>query len=326
MKRTKRMMCRKFLTSAIAMVLLTMNARAVEPISSWDTNLSSVIHSDVTQSVVLPSGDTLWVFGDTTSVNGISTVSGYGYPHNAFVVQSGTSQTFTAKAGPYGYGWMQVPNWSDGSYFWMATPIVDGNFLYVLGQRVTGGANFTIVGSYVAVFNVTTLAYQRIVPIPDGPSGTVWGGVAKTSKGWWITGTHAVPCSGAVNCKAGDMAFVPFGSLAVIDDWTTYYGVVSSTTDIGTTLAMYCAHGKWNIYTKRGDAYGTNQIEHLTADNPLAVWSVDATLAAPYPAGTVTYGVAVHPEQSAPAGQILVSYNVNGVDSEYYARFLYLPL
>ena len=295
--------------------------------SDWNAALETVIHADVTQSVTLPSGDVLWAFGDTTRVNGAPTTGPYGYPHDAFVRQTAGTLTFKALPGPYGYGWQQVPNWSDNTYFWMSTPIVDSGALYVLGERIQGVSPFTVVGSYVAVFNASTLAFQRIVPVPTGATGTtMWGGVARTGTGWWITGTHGVPCSYATNCSVGDMAFVPFGGLASATRWGVFDNVIPATTNIGTGLALRQTSAGWDIFTKRGDVYGGTEIERLTANSVTGTWTVNGTWPAPSPAGTVTYGVAVHPEQAANNGQILMSYNVNGNDTEYHPRFLYLSL
>jgi hypothetical protein len=319
---------------AVSVLLLTVSAvpaRAavgpVYPASDWTAALEKVIHADVTQSVALPSGDVLWVFGDTTRVNGVSTVGPYGYPHSAFAVQSAGTLSFRAVPGPYGYGWQQVPNWSDGTYFWMSTPIVDNGSLYVLGQRIQGVSPFTVVGSYVAVFNASTLAFQRIVALPAGATGTtMWGGAARTGTGWWITGTHPVKCSYATNCSAGDLAFVPFGRLADATRWTVYDNVIPETTNIGVVLALRRTTSGWAIFTKRGDAYGGTQIERLTATSITGTWTSTGRWDAPSPAGTITYAVAVHPEQAATSGHILVSYNVNGDEAQYYPRLLYLPL
>jgi hypothetical protein len=319
---------------AVTLLLLTgwaAPARAalapVHPAGDWTAALEKVIHADVTQSVTLPGGDVLWVFGDTTRVNGVSTVGPYGYPHSAFVRQTAGTLSLRALSGPYGYGWQQVPNWSDGTYFWMSTPIVDNGSLYVIGERIRGVSPFTVVGPYVAVFNASTLAFQRIVPLPSGATGTtMWGGVARASTGWWITGTHRVGCSGPANCSAADMAFVPFGRLADATGWTVYDNVIPETTNIGVVLALRETATGWDIFTKRGDAYAGTEIERLTATSVTGTWTVTGTWGAPSPAGTVTYAVAVHPEQAASSGQILVSYNVNGIEAQYYPRFLYLPL
>ena len=292
----------------------------------WDSALGSVIHADVAESVTLPTGSILWIFGDTTQINGKSTVGGYGYPHDAFVEQVPKTLTFTAVPGTYGYGWQQVPNWSDGTYFWMSTPIVDNGNLYILGERIQGVNPFKVVGNYVAIFNATTLTFQQVVQIPAGSTNTtLWGGVAKTSSGWWITGTHGVSCSYATDCKVGDLAFVPFGKLATPAAWTIYDNIIPATDNVGTALALLQNGSTWDIFTKVGDAYGGVQIEKLTASTPTGPWTINGTWNAPSPQGTVTYGVGVHPEQKNPYGQVLVSYDVNGIDTDYHPLFEYLP-
>jgi len=318
------------IVTALFGVGMMVQAYAATPYTAdqYASSLDSTIHADDTQSVTLPNGNMLWVFGDTIQVNGASTVSGYGYPHDEFVVQAPGTLTFTPVAGQYGYGWQQVPNWSDGSYFWMSTPVVDGNNLYVFGQRIQGVSPFTVVGSYVAIFDANTLAYQKIVPIPSGATGqTGWGGAVKTATGWWITGTHPVSCSYVTDCKMGDVAHVPLGKLAIPSGWSVYNNVIPSTTNVGTTLALIRISRGWDIFTKTGDAYGGTTIERLStsAFSPTSGWKVNASWAAPAPSGAVSYGVAVHPEQAAPAGQVLVSYNVNDFQSTCWPLFSYLP-
>lgn len=294
--------------------------------TQWDNALGSTIHADVAESVVLPNSTILWIFGDTTQVNGVSTSGAYGYPHDAFVEQAPNTLTFTAVPGTYGYGWQQVPNWSDGTYFWMSTPIVDNGSLYILGERIKGVNPFTVVGDYVAVFNEKTLAFQQIIQVPAGSTGTtIWGGIAETSTGWWITGTHGVSCSYATDCKVGDMAFVPLGKLATSNAWKVYNNVIPAIDNVGTTLSLMQGSSGWDIFTKLGDAYGGTQIEKLTASSPTGSWTVNGTWAAPSPQGTITYGVSVHPEQTSSSGQVLVSYDVNGVDADYHPLFEYLP-
>ncbi len=297
------------------------------PTSQWNSAIANVIYADNTQSVKLPSGQILWAFGDTTKINDKSVVGTIYYPHNAFVKQAPNSLNFTPVAGKISNKpWQQVPNWSDDTYFWMATPIVDGGSLYVLGERIKGVVPFSIQGIYVAVFNANTLAYERIVQIPGGSTGkTNWGGVVRTGSGFWISGTHNVSCSNSKNCKVGDMAFVPFGKLASPGSWKVYNNIIPASNNLGTVIALLQNGSTWDVFTKVGDQKGGTQIERLTAGSPTGVWKINGKWDAPSPSGTVTYGVAVHPEQVAPPGQILVSYNVNGVKADYHPRFLYLP-
>ena len=293
--------------------------------TQWDTAVSNVIHADVAQSVRLPDGRILWDFGDTTQVRGVSTVTRGGYPHSAFLTQQPGTLSFTPVPGRYGFGWQQVPNWSDGTYFWMGAPVVDGGKLYVLGQRIRGVVPFTIVGSYMAVFDASTLAFQKIIKVPGGPDGTTgWGGTGKGALGWWLTGTHNTACSNATDCKIGDAVWVPFGHIGDTANWQLHYANMPALLNLGTTIGLYNTGTGWDAFTKTGDAYGGTTIEKLHATAPGSVWSVVSQVPAPSPAGTVTYGVAVHPEQASPAGQIMVSYDVNGVASAYGPRFLWL--
>jgi fibronectin type 3 domain-containing protein len=298
-------------------------------LEDWNTALANVIHSDVTQSVTLPDGRILWTFGDTTKVNGVSTVSGYGYPHSAFVTQEPGTLNFTAVRANYGYGWQPVPNWSDGTFFWMGTPVIDNGTLYVLGTRIkmTSNGGFSVVGRYMASFDAQTLAYQSMIELPGGASGNInWNGITKTPDGWWVTGTHMVPCYW-IRCFAGDSAIVPFGSLADTSSWQVVDDIIPPSTNIGDSLEpAYSGPNEWSVYTKEGGAYGGVTIAKFTAPSLTGTWSKVGSWPAPSPQGTITYGPAIHREQPTPDGQVLLSYNVNnGTDDDYRAIFTYLP-
>lgn len=289
--------------------------------TQWNAAFAKTIHADTAQSVTLPNGKILWVFGDTLQVNGVSTVAaGGGFPHSYFVLQQPGTLNLTPVAGKYRLG-QEVPNWSDGTFFWMGAPVVDGGKLYVLGQRIR--SPLTIVGSYMAVFDVSTLAFQKIIAVPGGPGGmTGWGGVGKGTLGWWLTGSHNVSCSNATNCKVGDGVWVPFGHLGDTSQWQLHYNNMPAALNLGTTIGLFNTGAGYDAFTKTGDQYGGTTIEKLHAATPTSTWTVVGSVGIPSPVGTVTYGVAVHPEQAAPAGQIVVSYNVNGVAALYGPRFL----
>lgn len=301
--------------------------RPVFSVSAWDSTMDAAIHSDDAQSVTLPNGNVLWVFGDTIAINGKPTIGSFGYPHDAFVEQTANTQKFTPLAGKYGYGWQQVPNWSNGDYFWMSTPIVQRGNLFVLGQRIRGVANFQVIGDYEAEFDSSTLAYKGMIQIPSGASGvTVWGGETSTSSGRWITGTHGVSCSYATDCKVGDLAFVPWGDMGAPSTWQVHLNVIPASDNVGTTLGIVKSTTGWDIFTKLGDSYGGSSIERLSAASLTGAWTVTGNWASPSPSGAVSYAAAVHPEQAAPAGDILVSYAVNDSKSICWPQFLYLPI
>src|SRR5690348_13129854 len=78
------------------------------------------------------------------------------------------------------YGWQQVPDWPDGSYFWMAAPAVAGDSVYVTGERISRTAG-TAGGEYTARFTVgagDTLTYRGITALTGPPGGTQWGAAA----------------------------------------------------------------------------------------------------------------------------------------------------
>jgi hypothetical protein len=213
-----------------------------------------------------------------------------------------------------------VPNWPDGTYFWGAVPIVDGEVLYVIGVRVRG---VNPIGNYLAEFDAKTLAYRQTVAVPGGT--TVWGGQVRASTGWWISGSHGVACQYATDCKVADMAFVPFGELSNPTAWKVHGDVIPAAENLGTTLGIRSTSSGWDAWTKQGDMYGGSNIIRLKARSPLGPWA----LAGQWPAsvataGDVTYAVAVHPEQPAPKGHMLVTYAENG--TTYHPWFLYLPL
>jgi len=305
--------------------------------SEWNTALSAVIHSDVTQSTTLPNGNMLWAFGDTTSVNGKSTVGPFGYPHSAFVTQAPGTLNFTAVPGNYGYGWQPVPNWPDGTFFWMSTPVVDGGTLYVIGDRIQArGSSFSVVGEYIASFDAQTLAYQTIAPVqptlPAGDSDTPgWGGITPGTNGsvtgWWLAGTHRVACSFVTDCSVGDAAFVPSGHLADSSAWQVYPNIIPASFNIGNDLTpLMVSPTDWVMFSKYGGPYGGTQLEELNASSIEGPWTVTGMWAAPSPSGTVTYNTAIHPEQNNPTGQMLISYNVNGDNADYHALFEYVPI
>jgi hypothetical protein len=240
------------------------------------------------------------------------------------VRQTRRTQQLVGLPGPYGFGYQQVPNWADGTYDWAVTPVLDAGKLYIFGARIEGAASFSVVGPTVAVFDATTLAFERVVMLPDT---ALWGGVVAAPGGFWLTGTRLLSCSYATDCFTGDVAYVPAGHLDDESAWTVTRDAIPASTNIGSGLAIARTASGWAIFTKQGDEYGGTSLERLNATTPTGPWSVTATWPLATPHGGLTYGAAVHPEQRAPAGQILVSYIINGGPwADYHGWFMYLPL
>jgi hypothetical protein len=292
--------------------------------SSWDIAVARTVHADVAASAALPGGRVLWAFGDTTQIDGTSTVSKDGYPHDSFVLQTGN--VLRPLPGRYGFGWQQVPNWPDGDYFWANALLLQDNTLYVFGEKertVSKKRNsFATVASAIATFNATTLRYEGVTVLPTARS---WGepvqATYRGAEGYWLIGTRAVKCSDASGCKVGDTAFIPAGDELRYRDWKITDRTIPRKDDIGTTVSLLRYRHGYVAFTKRGDVYGKD-IETLTASTPTGPWTIGKPYRAPSPRGTQTYNVQVHPEQSAPAGRILLTYSVNGVEADYHPLFL----
>ncbi len=139
----------------------------VAPSAAAYDNGIRVIQADLGASAFDPAtGQQAWVFGDATQISGKSVVSGYGYPHSEFATEVPGSAVFIPQHGPYGYGWQQVPNWPDGTYFWGGGLVADHGSLWLYGQRIRGASPFTVTGDYVARFSARTLAFEGITALP----------------------------------------------------------------------------------------------------------------------------------------------------------------
>ena len=115
-------------------------------LAAYDRGVAAAVRSDLTASARLPDGGQVYLFGDTLAVNG-QVICGpsrcpYGYPHDSIAIQRPGTATFrmqSCAAAGCPYGWQRVPDWPDGSYFWMAAPAVEGTSLYVIGERISRG-------------------------------------------------------------------------------------------------------------------------------------------------------------------------------------------
>ena len=188
------MSCRG-LIAAVAMVaailsgdagaaLANPQSRQEPDLAAYDLGIAAAVRSDLTASVQLPDGGQVYVFGDTLAVNG-QVLCGpsrcpYGYPHDSIAIQRPGTATFAMQscaAAACPYGWQQVPDWPDGSYFWMAAPAVEGTSLFVIGERISRTAG-TVEGEYTARFAVgagDALTYQGITALTGAADDSQWG-------------------------------------------------------------------------------------------------------------------------------------------------------
>ena len=165
----------------------TPQSRQQPDLAAYDRGVAAAVRSDLTASVRLPDGGQVYVFGDTLAVNG-QVICGPsrcpdGYPHDSIAIQPPGTATFrmqSCAAAGCPYGWQWVPDWPDGSYFWMAAPAVEGTSLYVIGERISQPAG-TVEGEYTARFAVgadDALTYQGITAL-TGAGGRLPVGVSR---------------------------------------------------------------------------------------------------------------------------------------------------
>jgi hypothetical protein len=135
-------------------------------LAAYNRGVAAAVRSDLAASARLPDGGQAYLFGDTLAVNG-QVICGpsacpHGYPHDSIAIQRPGTATFAMQscaAAGCPYGWQPVPDWPDGSYFWMAAPAVGGTSLYVIGERISppageAGAAGEVQGEYTARFTV----------------------------------------------------------------------------------------------------------------------------------------------------------------------------
>lgn len=342
------------LTAVIAVIcagtgLTATSSASPLPASSWDAGIAKAVSADVVASTSLPDGNQVYVFGDTLRANGqvicSPTKCPFGFPHDSVAIEKPGSAAFTMQScSAFGcaYGWQWVPNWSDGTEFWMAAPIAYGNTLYVVGTRIStvgsGCAFGCSEGEYVATFAIGSgdaLTYEGITPLTGAAGSSDWGSaVADASAGgWWLTGTRGTGKSGcATDCKTMDIAFVPFNAIHNSAAWTVTPNVLPSGQgwDLGTVASLVPAPTGWAIFTKRNDFLGS-YIEELASANVTSGWVHAGRFpVTPIKNCTMTYSAQAHQGDGAPPGKVLVSWasngNAAGATCKYVAQFEYLAV
>ena len=293
------------------------SAQGVPSAASLTSGYAAAIASDVAASVYDPSlHKEIWVTGDVTQVGSTSTVGYFGYPHNALVEETPGSSAFTTETfntEQYGtdywagvpdtsHFYQFVPTWTDGTYFWPALVIDEGATLHVIGERIQGVDPFTVVGTYDAQLNASTLAFESVTAVPS-QSGDNWSGYAPASGGYWLTS------------QQGEVAWVPTGDLDVSADWVLYPGAAPSA---GGSWPV--ANGStWNLFTA---VYGGAYAEEYTSTAMTGPWAGPSNILAlivPQTDG----GIVAHPDLPAPAGKVLISYDVNN-STTYDPQFAYV--
>jgi hypothetical protein len=313
-------------------------------LAAYDRGVAAAALSDLAASVRLPDGGQAYLFGDTLAVNG-QVICGPsrcpdGYPHDSIAIQRPGTATFAMQSCAAGcpYGWQWVPDWPDGSYFWMAAHAVAGTSLYVIGERISRAG--AVEGEYTARFTLgvgDTPTYQGITALTGATGDSQWGSAAAdpSGRGWWLSGTRTTSGAGCVaDCKTLDTAFVPFAGMTDPSAWRVQPGALPSGDgyDLGTVVSMshVTGHG-WVAYTKRDDITGS-VLERLNAWHVTGPWHIATQQwqATPAPGCAWTYSAQARPASPAPAGRMLVSWAGShddpGTTCDMRAQFTDLPI
>ena len=299
--------------------------------SQLESAYSYVESADVASSVLMPDGTVIWLVGDGKTINGQPVLD----PHNGFIKQSNPgSPLFTPLLSVAGNGWpagqyQQVPNWPDGTVFWMAAGIVDGGLLHVFGSRIdlsTGGFAAGVPDYYDATFSLPSLSYQGIAAIPAGVSD-----VAQGTNGYWLIGTDQATPPGYSNNYKVHAIWAGTGKVGDYATWNVYDDVIPDTFNLGGIVSLWRnSAGTWTAWTKTDDIMGST-IAELTAPHlVVGPWTLKQTWPVPYTwqpgdqGQAISYGVRVHPEQGTSGGTITVTVIEN--DPAFYGpHFLDLP-
>jgi hypothetical protein len=326
--------------------LASPRSRQEPDLAAYDQGVAAAARSDLAASARLPDGGQAYVFGDTLAVNG-QVICGPsrcpdGYPHDSIAIQRPGTATFAMQscaATGCPYRWQQVPDWPDGSYFWMAAPAVTGDSLYVIGERISRAG--AVQGEYTARFTVgagDALTYQGITALTGPADDSQWGSATADpdGRGWWLTGTRNTGGAGCVaDCKTMDTAYVPLTALAHPSAWHVQLGVLPAGEgyDLGTVVSMsYVSGHGWVAYTKRNDITGST-LQRLNAWHVTGPWHVATQQWPARPAPGCawrTYSAQTHPASPAPPGTMLVSWASNhddpGTTRDMQPQFTDLPI
>lgn len=316
-------------TAAASAPTCAANRTAAGTYQQWQAkNDSTWSGSDQMTSYRASSGVVYWLTGDYISgaedqVSG-GYAAGWQMRGNTILMQSGCTVTRAHS------GTVAVPD--QGEYrHWAHATVEHSGYLYVLAQRVQGGASFTVGGVTIAAFPIlasgklgapTTVAGPNEGPIQWAGAVTVQNGYAYIY-GYAGTDDPWVP-------QRSYLARVPVGSILATSQWTFWDGggwtsvqgsaqpvrdcQISSAASIGGRTVALCK--PWHGY---GSA-----VEAHTAVAPQGPFTTQTLFQSP--AGTFqgiqaqTYQPMIHPWASLTSGKTLVSINRNYVDHTQFGN------
>jgi fibronectin type 3 domain-containing protein len=286
---------------------------------------------DGTVSVELPDGRIAWLLSDSFvgAVNADHSLpAATTMVNNAIVVQSGTGLTTTLTGGTPSAPTALVDPGVAGEFYWVGDAIVEGANLRAIYNRYrktgTGSLDFAFVGSALATFALPSLSLTGVTALPYG-STVAWGASLLTAGGH--TYVYGTELNAAGGMKFGHVARVPSGNLAAA--WQFWTGSTWSAdhtasarllSGVAANFGIELIGGQYVLVTSESNVPFNAQLVAYTAPAPTGPFSgpIDL-LTAPEPAADdkpiIVYNAQLHQEQ-APAGKLLVSYDVNSLRIE----------
>lgn len=303
---------------------------------------------DGAQSVLLPDGRSVWLFGDTNlgDVNPDRSRSNTLFTiRNSMVVQRGDQLTTVyggSAAKPTDL--LPPPNGMPSNlvWYWPSAGVVEGTGVaaqlrIVAGQyrQVTMGEfGFARIGTDIATFSLPDLKLKDITPI--GFANNTGYGTALLEDGdyTYVYGDESVSALGGTFPEL-HVARAQRGKL--LENWEYYTGTGWSPDPMASARIFV---GPVNSVTKLGDRYLLlsmtypfgDQILSYQATSPVGPWC-NGTLVYQTPENQhklFTYIPVVHPEFSSGA-EVLISYSVNGQGetnsvNNYRPRFIHVHI
>ncbi|HEU4423025.1 MAG TPA: fibronectin type III domain-containing protein [Pilimelia sp.] len=296
--------------------------------------------ADSTGSVLLPDGRVAWLFSDTFlgAVNpDFSRPRTAPFINNSMVVQDGTELVATLHGGTTSAPESLVKAAQSGEFYWVGDGTVEGGVLRVLYNRYrrtgTGGLDVALAGTALATFDLPGLTLRSLTELPLG-STVGWGAAILEDGAYtYVYGTEGTDDG----TKFAHLARVPAGGLTgAWQFWTGsgWSGTASASarlmSGVGTAFAVQKVNGQYVVVTQETGLIFHPGFVAYTSASPTGPYTGPVSLfTAPEPqpgSPLIAYDSRLHPELAQP-GKLLVSYNVNSLQSDdvYADARIYRP-
>lgn len=299
-------------------------------------------HGDYGQSVKLPNGKLMWVFGDTFIATAGATRSNLLINNTALLTEKGC---ITALTGPVvnekETSWIKptgtndIPNQED--YYWPSTPFMDGSTLRMFLLHMYNDANgFHVIGVDLATLN-TSGAQPKVSSViktsasAAGDTTPLWGAATVASGGYnyifgslnkhelWVFGKYYYLARVPVGQTTNSASWRYWNGSAWVKDATAATPIINGSVGLATNVNVYKkSNGEFVIINKKYDPFGTDLVALKTRTITGPWTELTPPLIAPIPLPTPsisprdhTYLGIGHPWVPLASGKLLVNWSLN---------------